>query len=108
MKNLLLVSMIALTGCSLVPYYSEVKAVADTGIATAITDRQEFNDKKLSVNLAALCDSSVGAVNRYPDPAVREFINRLCGGDPTITMDQLSRTMQLLNAAGVDLTKSVN
>jgi len=88
-----------LSGCSMIPYYSQVKAVADTGIATAVKDRQEFNDKKLAVNLSALCDSSVGAVNRYPDPSVRDFVNRLCGGDPGITTDQLSRLADLLNQA---------
>lgn len=101
----LLLTLAMLAGCSMVPYYSQVKAVADTGISTAITDRREFNDKKLAVNLAALCDSSVGAVNRYPDPAVRDFVNRLCGGDPSISMDQLSRTMDLLNVANGKVAK---
>jgi len=94
----------AMTGCSMVPYYSEVKAVADAGIATAVRDRREFNDKKLAVNLAALCDSSVGAVNRYPDSRVRDFIDRLCGGDgQSITTDRLAdllRTLDQLKAAG--------
>lgn len=88
-----------LEGCSMVPYYPQLKAVADTGISTAIEDRQSFNDKKLSVNLSVLCDSSIGAVNRHPNAEVRGFVNRLCGGDPAITMDQLSRTMDLLSAA---------
>lgn len=70
-----------LSGCSMVPYYTEVKAVADAGIATATQDRREFNDRKLAVNLAALCDSSIGAVNRLSDADARDFIDRLCGGD---------------------------
>jgi hypothetical protein len=94
----------ALPACSMVPYYSEVKAVADAGIATAVQDRREFNDKKLAVNLAALCDSSIGAVNRHPDNDVREFIDRLCGGDGAgISPERLSevlRTLDQLNARG--------
>ena len=98
------VAAVSLSACSMVPYYAEVKAVADAGIATAIDDRREFNDKKLSVNLAALCDSSIGAVNRHPDVNVREFIDQLCGGDgggiaPDRLHDML-RTLDQLNAAG--------
>ena len=97
-------SAAALPACSMVPYYTEVKAVADAGIATATQDRREFNDKKQAVNLAALCDSSIGAVNRHPDINVREFIDRLCGGDGGgISPDRLSdvlRTIDELNAKG--------
>ena len=93
-----------LAGCSMVPYYSQVKAVADTGIATAIDDRREFNDKKLAVNLAALCDSSIGAVNRHPDIDVREFIDRLCGGEgegiSPGRLNDVLRTLDQLNPAG--------
>lgn len=89
---------VAISGCSMVPYYSEVKAAADAGIATAVADRKEFNDKKLAVNLVALCDSSIGAVNRYPDPAVRDFIDRLCGGDgEAVTMERLAQLMRALD-----------
>ena len=98
------IAAVTLPACSLVPYYTEVKAVADAGINTAIEDRREFNDRKLEVNLAALCDSSVGAVNRHPDINVREFIDRLCGGDGGgISPDRLSdvlRTLDELNARG--------
>jgi hypothetical protein len=86
-----------LAGCSMVPYYSQVKAVADTGIATAVEDRKDFNDRKLAVNLVALCDSSIGALNRYPDPQVRDFVDRLCGGDPNnITIDRLAQVLELV------------
>jgi hypothetical protein len=67
-------------------------------------DRKEFNDKKLAVNLVALCDSSIGAVNRYPDPNVRGFIDRLCGGDgQAVTMDRLAdllRTLDQMKSTG--------
>ena len=98
------VAAVTLPACSLVPYYTEVKTIADAGIATATQDRREFNDKKLAVNLAALCDSSIGAVNRHADVNVREFIDRLCGGDgESITPNRLSeflRTLDQLNATG--------
>ena len=88
----------------MVPYYTEVKSVADAGIATALQDRREFNDKKLAVNLAALCDSSIGAVNRHPDINVREFIDRLRGGDgggiSTERLSDMIRTLDQLNATG--------
>ena len=94
----------ALPACSMVPYYTEVKAVADAGINTAIEDRREFNDRKLEVNLAALCDTSVGAINRHPDINVREFIDRLCGGDgggiSPGRLNQMLRTLDQLNPAG--------
>lgn len=88
---LLLMLTAVLSSCSMVPYYSQVKAVADTGIATAVEDRKSFNDKKLAINLVALCDSSIGAVNRLESEETRDFINRLCGGDPGITADALAR-----------------
>ena len=98
------VAAMTLSGCSMVPYYTEAKAVADAGIATAAQDRREFNDRKLAVNLAALCDSSIGAVNRHPDINVREFIDRLCGGDgegiSTERLGDVLRTLDQLKAAG--------
>ena len=99
-----LVAAAALAGCSMVPYYSEVKAAADAGIATAVQDRQDFNDKRLAVNLAALCDSSIGAVNRHPDTSVRDFIDRLCGGDgqgiPAERLTDLLETLDRLQSTG--------
>jgi hypothetical protein len=98
------VAAMTLPACSMMPYYTEAKAIADTGIATAVKDRREFNDQKLAVNLAALCDSSVGAVNRHPDIDVREFIDRLCGGDGAGIspgrLTEMLRTLDQLNPAG--------
>lgn len=86
-----------LSGCSMAPYYSQLKAVADTGIATAVEDRKSFNDKKLAINVVALCDNSIGSVGRYPDPQVRDFINRMCQpSGSTVTMDQLKSVLDLL------------
>jgi hypothetical protein len=98
------VAAMTLPACSMVPYYTEAKAIADTGIVTAVKDRREFNDRKLELNLAALCDSSIGAVNRHPDIDVREFIDRLCGGDgegiSPGRLNEMLRTLDRLNPAG--------
>ena len=101
MRRLCLLStlsvVVALQGCSMVPYYSQAKAVADTGIATAVEDRKEFNDKKLALNVVALCDSSVGAVGRYPDATVRDFINRMCQpGSATVSIEQLKTVLDIM------------
>src|SRR5262245_16161808 len=96
-RYLALVAVLVVQGCSLMPHYAQLKAVADTGIATAVEDRKDFNDKKLAINVVALCDNSVGAVGRYPDAQVRDFINRMCqpaGG--TVTMDQLKSVLDLI------------
>ena len=98
------VATMTLPACSMVPYYTEAKAIADTGIATAVKDRREFNDRKLELNLAALCDTSIGAVNRHQDIDVREFIDQLCGGDgegiSPGRLNQMLRTLDQLNPAG--------
>jgi hypothetical protein len=51
------------------------------------------------LSLAAVCDNSVGAVNRHPDPQGRDLIDRLCDGDGQgITADHLSDLMNTLDA----------
>lgn len=105
MRGLLLIALLAMVaGCSMAPYYSQLKTVADTGIATAVKDRREFNDRKLAVNLSGLCDSSIGAVNRYPDINVREFIDHLCGGEGAgispSRLNEMLRTLDQLNPTG--------
>jgi hypothetical protein len=48
--------------------------------------------------ITALCDSSIGAVNRHPDVNVREFIDRLCGGDGEgISPDRLNDVLRMLD-----------
>jgi hypothetical protein len=58
----------------------------------------------LTCVLAALCDSSIGAVNRHLDINVREFIDQLCGGDgegiSPSRLNQMLRTLDQLNPAG--------
>jgi hypothetical protein len=93
-----------LAGCSMLPYGSQVKAVADQAAVTAIEDRKAFNDKKLAISLAAICDNAVGAVLRLDDDQVRESLFTLCGGDgQSVTVDRLAellRTLDQLKAAG--------
>jgi hypothetical protein len=67
-------------------------------------DRKAFNDKKLEISVAALCDNAVGAVLRLDDDHVRDSLFTLCGGDGrSVTMDRLAellRTFDQLKAAG--------
>ncbi|HET6158714.1 MAG TPA: hypothetical protein VFE34_10250 [Dongiaceae bacterium] len=93
-----------LAGCSMLPYGPQVKAVADQAAVTAIEDRKAFNDKKLTVSVAAVCDNSLGAVLRLEDDQMRNSLFTLCGGDgQAVTMDRLAdlvRTLDQLRAAG--------
>lgn len=97
LSTLSVLAGIALSGCSMVPYYSQLKQVADTGVATAVEDRKEFNDKKLALSLTAVCDSSVGAVYRLTSAELREIVIRLCGGDASIGAGELSQLLKLFN-----------
>jgi len=52
----------------------------------------------VSPALAAVCDSSIGAVNRHPDRQVRDMIDRLCdGGGQGITAERLADLMTALD-----------
>lgn len=48
----------------MMPYYSQLKAVADTGIDTGIEDRQSFNDKKAVIIKALAGEVTRGAMLR--------------------------------------------
>jgi hypothetical protein len=93
-----------LAGCSMLPYGPQVKSVADQAAITAIEDRQAFNDKKLAISLAAICDNALGAALRLDDDQLRDALFILCGGDgQAVTMDRLAellRTLDQLKAAG--------
>lgn len=84
----------ALSGCSMVPYYAEVKAIAHQSVDTAIEDRRKFNDLKAEAILALPCDVSLGAVMRIEDARKRDILIELCGGpaaDSSITIDDLKK-----------------
>ena len=99
-----IVLAIILTGCSMLPYGPQVKAIADQATITAIDDRKAFNDQKLTISLAAICDNSIGAVLRLQDDQVRDSLFTLCGGDgQAVTMDRLAdliRTLDHLKGEG--------
>jgi hypothetical protein len=102
MKRLLIFAALGLAamvaGCSLLPYGPQVKAISDQVAVTAVEDRKDFNDKKLTISLAALCDNSIGAVNRHPDRIVRDMIDRMCdGAGQGITAERLADLMTTLD-----------
>lgn len=74
-----LASVLLLGGCSLLPYGPQVEAIVDQGREAAVADRMKFNDDKLSLSLAALCDNSIGAAARMADKVQRERLFALCG-----------------------------
>lgn len=95
---LALLALLALGGCSMMPYYSEVKALAHQSVDTAIQDRKNYNDLKGEVILALPCDVSIGAAMRIPDARKRAILIELCGGPPAnsqVTVDDLAKIMQL-------------
>lgn len=53
-----------LSGCSMLPYYPQVKALADQGIDTAIEDRRDVNNKKAEVIKALAGEVTRGAMLR--------------------------------------------
>jgi hypothetical protein len=61
-------ALLVLGGCSMMPYYPQVKALADQGIDTAIEDRQDVNNKKAQVIKALSGEVTRGAM-------LREFNN---------------------------------
>jgi hypothetical protein len=94
----LAISAGVLAGCSMLPYGPQVKAIADQAAITAIDDRKAFNDQKLTISLAAICDNSIGAVLRLQDDQMRDNLFSLCGGDgQAVTMDRLADLMRTLD-----------
>lgn len=90
----------SVTGCSMLPYYNEVKAVAKEGVYTAIDDRKAVNDVKADVLLAVPCDASVGSVMRLEDDRKRAILIELCGGpeaDSQVSVEDLAALSRALN-----------
>lgn len=105
MRNWIVAAAAALllNGCSMLPYGPQVKAIADQAAITAVSDRQAFNDKKLTVSLAAVCDNSLGAVLRLQDNQLRDSLFAICGSDgQSVTIARLAdliRTLDQLKTA---------
>ncbi len=86
-------------GCSMLPYYSEVKAIAHQGVETAIQDRQNFNDLKTEALLAIPCAASLGSVFRLTDTRKQAILIEFCGGpeaDSQMTVKDLGALLQTL------------
>lgn len=89
-----------LGGCSMMPYYSEVKGIAQQGVDSAIADRQSWNDTKAKAILALPCDASLGSVMRLEDDRKRAIVIELCGGpeaDSQVSVDDLAALARALN-----------
>jgi len=101
---LLLGTMLTVAGCSMLPYGPQVQAIVDQAAVTAVEDRKSFNDKRLTVSLASICDNTIGAVLRLEDDQVRDSLFTICGGDgQAVTVDRLAdliRTLDRLKSAG--------
>lgn len=82
--------VLPIAGCSILPYGAQVKAIADQAAVTAVKDRRAFNDQKLELSLAAVCDNSLGAVLRLENPRARDGLFAICGGEGSaVTAEQL-------------------
>jgi len=87
-----------LGGCSMLPYGPQVKAISDQVAVAAVEDRKAFNDKKLTVSLAAVCDNSLGAVLRLQDDQMRDSLFAICGSDgQSITIARLAELIHTLD-----------
>lgn len=89
-----------LSGCSMMPYYSEAKALAREGVDSAIEDRQSWNDTKTKAIMALPCDASLGAVMRLEDDRKRAILIELCGGPPAnsqVSVEDLAALSRALN-----------
>lgn len=101
MKKLLLVSVAAMSlqACSLLPHYTQLKAVAEQGVDTAIEDRKDFNDKRAQVAVELPCDVPLGAIFRIADTRKRAILIELCGGPPAnsqISVDELAGLLKVM------------
>ncbi len=95
----LLALSVGLSGCSMMPYYDEAKAIAKQGVYTAIEDRQKWNDVKADALLALPCAASIGAVMRMGDTRKQAILIELCGGPPAdsqITVEDMAAMMKIM------------
>lgn len=74
------VAVVALGGCSLAPGAEKIEAAADTIVATGISDRRNYNDKKAETLLTLPCDISIGAYYRLSNSVQQEALTMLCSG----------------------------
>ncbi len=95
----LLALSVSISGCSMLPYYDEAKAIAKQGVYTAIEDRQKWNDVKADALLALPCAASLGSVMRMGDTRKQAILIELCGGpaaDSQITVEDMAAMMKIM------------
>ena len=80
LKAICHMGILAVGGCSLAPSGEKLEAVANTIVATGISDRQSFNDKKAETLLTLPCDISIGAYYRLSNSVQQEALSMLCSG----------------------------
>ncbi len=79
-RQICFATAVALAGCSLAPGSAKIKTAADTVIATGISDRRSYNDKKAETLLTLPCDISIGAYYRLSNTVQQEALTMLCSG----------------------------
>jgi hypothetical protein len=77
--SLALAALVALPGCSLLPYGPQVEAIIDQGVEQSIIDRKKHNDDKRDLILEAGCDISLGAAGRMEDKVRQFYLLQHCG-----------------------------
>jgi hypothetical protein len=81
MKHVALAALVLLVGgCSMAPFYAQIKAAGDQAIETAIEDRQDYNDKKVKTLTTLPCDISIGAYYRMDNTTNQKALTMLCSG----------------------------
>ena len=79
MRNaVILIALVATSGCSLAPLAAQVRASIDQAVEQAVEDRMHYNDKKGEIILKLPCDLSVGAYYRMTNPNHQKAIGLLC------------------------------
>lgn len=73
-----MIALVLLSGCSLSPFYSQVRASIDQAVEQAVEDRMHYNDQKGETILKLPCDLSVGAYYRLENPNHQKAVDLLC------------------------------
>lgn len=97
--NALTLALLALGGCSLLPYGPQVESLIDQAREQGTIDRKKSNDDKASLLLDLACDASIGAVFRITDDRKQALLIELCGGPAVgspMTVDDLAALMLAL------------
>lgn len=95
MKKLFYVPVILaaliLAGCSAI-------TGSEAFVTEAAQQRMELNDNKARLLKIAVCDMSVGAYHRALSQSEREAVTTLCGGQRTVTAEDVVSLRALVEA----------